>query len=98
MFDESARFGAELMQPGLNAMDSEENTLRPKCLEDLIRVFKDHPVGIQAEFPGNNGKILIGGALKGNTDQKQNGQDIAKAQEDKEDMQADLAPGAFSLV
>ena len=36
MFDESARFGAELMQPGLNAMDSEENSLRPKCLEDYV--------------------------------------------------------------
>ena len=36
MFDESARFGAELMQPGLNAMDSEENNLRPKCLEDYV--------------------------------------------------------------
>ena len=36
MFDESARFGAELMQPGLNAMDGEENNLRPKCLEDYV--------------------------------------------------------------
>ncbi len=36
MFDESARFGAELMQPGLTAADSEENNLRPKTLEDYV--------------------------------------------------------------
>ena len=36
MLDETARFGAELMQPGLTGADTEENTLRPKRLEDYV--------------------------------------------------------------
>ncbi len=36
MLDETARFGAELMQPGLTGADTEENNLRPKRLEDYV--------------------------------------------------------------
>lgn len=36
MLDETARFGAELMQPTATYADTEENNLRPKRLEDYI--------------------------------------------------------------
>ncbi len=36
MQDETALYGAKMMQPGLTAADSEENSLRPQHLEDYI--------------------------------------------------------------
>ena len=33
---EQALYGARMMQPGLTAADSEENSLRPQHLEDYI--------------------------------------------------------------
>ncbi len=36
MFDEHAHFGAQMMQPETTILDSEENNLRPKVLEDYI--------------------------------------------------------------
>ena len=36
MQDETALYGAKMMQPGMTAADSEENNLRPQHLEDYI--------------------------------------------------------------
>ena len=36
MQDETALYGAKMMQPGMTAADSEENNLRPQRLEDYI--------------------------------------------------------------
>ena len=36
MQDETALYGAKMMQPGMTAVDSEENNLRPQHLEDYI--------------------------------------------------------------
>ena len=36
MQDETALYGAKMMQPGLTAADNEENSLRPQHLEDYI--------------------------------------------------------------
>jgi len=36
MEDKTAVFGAQMMQPGPTAADTEENSLRPRCLEDYI--------------------------------------------------------------
>ena len=36
MQDETALYGAKMMQPGLTAADNEENNLRPQHLEDYI--------------------------------------------------------------
>ncbi len=36
MAEEQAKFGAQMMQPDLTGADAEENTLRPKHLEDYI--------------------------------------------------------------
>ena len=36
MQDQAALYGAQLMQPGLTGIDSEENTLRPQHLEDYV--------------------------------------------------------------
>ena len=33
---EQALYGAKMMQPGLTAADSEENSLRPQHLEDYV--------------------------------------------------------------
>ena len=35
MQDETALYGAKMMQPGMTAADSEENNLRPQHLEDI---------------------------------------------------------------
>ena len=37
MQDDTALYGAKMMQPGMTAADSEENNLRPQHLEDYIR-------------------------------------------------------------
>ena len=34
MQDETALYGAKMMQPGLTVADNEENSLRPQHLED----------------------------------------------------------------
>ena len=36
MQDETALYGAKMMQPSLTAADNEENSLRPQHLEDYI--------------------------------------------------------------
>ena len=36
MQDETALYGAKMMQPGLTTADNEENSLRPQHLEDYI--------------------------------------------------------------
>ena len=36
MQDETALYGAKMMQPGLTVADNEENSLRPQHLEDYI--------------------------------------------------------------
>ena len=36
MQDDTALYGAKMMQPGMTAADSEENNLRPQHLEDYI--------------------------------------------------------------
>ena len=36
MQNETALYGAKMMQPGMTAADSEENNLRPQHLEDYI--------------------------------------------------------------
>ncbi len=36
MIDDATHFGAQLMQPELNSIDGEENSLRPRVLEDYI--------------------------------------------------------------
>ena len=36
MQDETALYGAKMMQPGMTAADSEENNLRPQHLEDYM--------------------------------------------------------------
>ena len=36
MQDETALYGAKMMQPGVTAADNEENSLRPQHLEDYI--------------------------------------------------------------
>ena len=36
MQDETALYGAKMMQPGMTTADSEENNLRPQHLEDYI--------------------------------------------------------------
>ena len=40
MQDETALYGAKMMQPGMTAADSEENNLRPQHLEDYIGPLK----------------------------------------------------------
>ena len=36
MQDDTALYGAKMMQPGLTTADNEENSLRPQHLEDYI--------------------------------------------------------------
>ena len=43
MQDETALYGAKMMQPGMTAADSEENNLRPQHLEDVGRTASAAP-------------------------------------------------------
>ena len=43
MQDETALYGAKMMQPGLTVADNEENSLRPQHLEDYICLLYTSP-------------------------------------------------------
>ena len=45
MQDETALYGAKMMQPGLTAADNEENSLRPQHLEEMC--IRDRQAAVQ---------------------------------------------------
>ena len=64
MQDDTALYGAKMMQPVMTPADSEENNLRPQHLEDYIGQEKTTLAGIIANEMGVQIRITSGPAIE----------------------------------